>query len=144
MLGPSLLRGRSTPSWWWWSRVTVPAAGSDPFCLDYISSRGQSSTTTSTSIVHLYKNLFEQKVDPLRTQGMWPRAFHALGPAGSLWGMLCLARVLSLQDRLVVLQLLPFPMVFSWVPFGRVLCFFELLLVHFAACILLHLHRIVR
>jgi len=95
------------------------------FCFDYLSSGGRSSTTTSTSIVHLYKNLVEQKVDPLRTQGRWPRACYALGPAGS-------------SSRYVSVRLVRFPLRMDlWFsdcclffgthldPFGQVLCVFE-------------------
>ena len=96
-----------------------------PLLLHYLSSGGRSSTTTSTSIVHLYKNLFEQKVDPLRTQGRWPRACCALGPAGS-------------SSRYVIVRLVRFPLRMDlWFsdcclfngtqldPFGQVLCVVE-------------------
>jgi len=65
VLGPILLRGSSTPSWWPWSGVTAPAAGSRPFCFDYLSSGGRSSTTTSTYF-HFDRSPLQE---PVRAEG---------------------------------------------------------------------------
>ena len=82
------------------------------------------------------QELFEQKVDLLRTQGRWPRACYALGPAGSSSRYVSVRLVrFSSQDGLVVFWLLPFP----WYSVGSIwsspVCLWAVVFAEFFSCL---------